>query len=92
MKALLIDFHFFIYFYFFLLLLLFSAQIGPSSETLVFINGSKPSEKFLGKGILKICSKFTGEHPCRSAISIKLRNRTFPWVFISKFTAYFQIS
>ena len=27
---------------------------------------------FLGKGVLKICSKFTGEHPCRSAISIKL--------------------
>ena len=27
---------------------------------------------FLGKGVLKICSKFTGEHPCRSVISIKL--------------------
>ena len=27
---------------------------------------------FLGKGFLKICSKFTGEHPCRSGISIKL--------------------
>ena len=26
----------------------------------------------LGKGVLKICSKFTGEHPCRSVISIKL--------------------
>ena len=26
---------------------------------------------FLGKAILKICSKFIGEHPCRSAISIK---------------------
>ena len=23
---------------------------------------------FLGKGVLKICSKFTGEHPCRNAI------------------------
>ena len=21
-------------------------------------------EVFLGKGVLKICSKFTGEHPC----------------------------
>ena len=30
------------------------------------------SEVFLGKGVLKICSKFTGEHPRRSAISIKL--------------------
>ena len=27
---------------------------------------------FLRKGVLKICSKLTGEHPCRSAISIKL--------------------
>ena len=27
---------------------------------------------FLGKGVLKICSKFTGGHPCRSVISIKL--------------------
>ena len=24
------------------------------------------------KGVLKICSKFTGERPCRSVISIKL--------------------
>ena len=31
-----------------------------------------PSEVFLGKGVLKICSKFTGEHPCRSVISVKL--------------------
>ena len=29
---------------------------------------------FLGKGVLKICSKFTGEHPYRSAISIKLQS------------------
>ena len=28
-------------------------------------------EVFLRKGILKICSKFTGEHPCCSMISIK---------------------
>ena len=27
---------------------------------------------FLGKDVLKICSKLTGEYPCRSAISIKL--------------------
>ena len=26
----------------------------------------------LGKDVPKICSKFTEEHPCRSAISIKL--------------------
>ena len=27
---------------------------------------------FFRKGGLKICNKFTGEHPCRSTISIKL--------------------
>ena len=27
---------------------------------------------FLGKDVLKTCRKFAGEHPCRSAISIKL--------------------
>ena len=31
-------------------------------------------EVFLGKIVLKICSKFTGEHPCRSMISIKLQS------------------
>ena len=39
------------------------------------LKGSRRSsrpEVFLGKGVLKIFSKFTGEHPCRSAISIKL--------------------
>ena len=35
--------------------------------------GSCP-EVFLGKSVLKICSKFTGEHSCRSAISIKLQS------------------
>ena len=29
---------------------------------------------FLRKSILKIWSKFTGEHPCRSVISIKLQS------------------
>ena len=35
---------------------------------------SIPPKAFLQKLVLKICSKFTGEHPCRSAISIKLQN------------------
>ena len=26
---------------------------------------------FLGKGVLKICSKFTGEHPCRIEIALR---------------------
>ena len=29
---------------------------------------------FLGKAVLKICTKFTGEHPCRNVISIKLQS------------------
>ena len=33
---------------------------------------SNPSKVFLKKVVLKICIKFTGEHPCRSVISIKL--------------------
>ena len=31
------------------------------------------SEMFLKKGVLKTCSRFTGEHPCRSSFSIKLQ-------------------
>ena len=38
------------------------------------ISGSSHPEVFWEKGILKICSKFTGEHPCRSVISIKLQS------------------
>ena len=33
---------------------------------------SNPREMFFQKDILQISSKFMGEHPCRSAISIKL--------------------
>ena len=33
---------------------------------------SNPSEVFSGKDVRKLCSKFEGEHPCRSVISIKL--------------------
>ena len=43
----------------------------------------------LGKGVRKICSKFIGENPCRSAISIKLLC-TLTWVFSCKFPACFQ--
>ena len=39
--------------------------------TFVTVRSSQP-DKFLGKGLLKICSKFRGEHPCRSVISINL--------------------
>ena len=33
---------------------------------------SSPPEVFTGKGVLKICSKFTREHPCRCVILIRL--------------------
>ena len=35
---------------------------------------SRHPEVLLGTAVLKICSKFTGKHPCRSAISIKLQS------------------
>ena len=38
------------------------------------INRSSPPWVFLGKGVLKIYSKFTAEHPCRSVITIKLQS------------------
>ena len=38
----------------------------------ISITRSSHPEVFLGKGFLKIYSKFTGEHLCRSVISIKL--------------------
>ena len=38
-------------------------------------NRSNPPEVFSGKAALKICSKFTGEHPCwNNFIEIKLRH------------------
>ena len=39
----------------------------------VIVRSSHP-DVFLGKGVLKICSKFTRRHPCWSAISIKLQS------------------
>ena len=35
---------------------------------------SSPLKVFLGKDFPKIYSKFTGEHPCPSVISIKLQS------------------
>ena len=34
---------------------------------------NSPPDVLLEKGVLKMCSKFIGEHPCRNAISMKLR-------------------
>ena len=49
------------------------------------VSKSSPPEVFLGKCVLKIFNKFTGERPCRSV------NRTSTWVFPCKFAAYFHI-
>ena len=38
---------------------------------------TSPPEEFLRKGVLKIRSKFIGEHPCQSAISISLQSSFF---------------
>ena len=34
------------------------------NTTKVSVMESSPSDVFLGKGVLKIYSRFTGEHPC----------------------------
>ena len=41
-------------------------------KTLLHTLRSSRPEVFLRKSSLKICRKFTGEHPCRNVISIKL--------------------
>ena len=71
---------------------------GALSSYLISDAFFRPSsqEVFSGKYILKICSNFTGEHPCQSVISITLlkshfySNHTSSWVFSCKFSAYFQ--
>ena len=43
------------------------------NKSLASLRSSRP-EVFLGKGVMKICSKFTGERPCQSMISLKLES------------------
>ena len=50
-----------------------SKQITKWTVQITNINfRSSHPEVFYEKGVLKICSKFIGERPCRSVISIKL--------------------
>ena len=44
------------------------------SRAKIFQYRSSHPEVFPGKGVLKISSKCTEEHPCRSVISIKLQS------------------
>ena len=41
-------------------------------QSVAGVRSSDP-EVFLGKGVLEMCSKFTGKHPRRSVISIELQ-------------------
>ena len=46
----------------------------PKKKPSEYFFRSSPPEVFLRKGVLKICSKFTGEHSFQSVISIKLQS------------------
>ena len=50
------------------------AKLCNVSEKSSYISSNKIShqEVYLGKSVLKTCIKFTGEHSCQSAISVKL--------------------
>ena len=50
------------------------SQSNQEQCSLCCSSRSSCSEVFLRKGVLKICSKFTGEHPCWSVISTKLQS------------------
>ena len=43
------------------------------NQILGYSRSSRP-EELLGKGALKTCSQFTGEHACRSVIPIRLQS------------------
>ena len=43
-------------------------------QKLMHRDRSSRTKVFLGKCVLKICNKFTGQHPCRSVFSIKLQS------------------
>ena len=59
----------------YLVYLLRKAMVYKTNSSYRFIRSEAAVQRcFLGKGALKICSKFTGEYPFRSAISIKLQN------------------
>ena len=48
--------------------------INVVTENMLLFSRSSRPEVFLGEGVLKLCSKFTGEHPNLSLISIKLQS------------------
>ena len=70
----------------FLFLIFIKTAAFQNFSFLIYIKKNRSSHPymFLGKGVLKICSTFTGQHPCLSAISIKLLK------ICSKFTGEHQ--
>ena len=51
-------------------------EVSGSSYLMPLVRGS-PLEVFLGKGVMKICSKFTAERPCRSVMFCNFIEITF---------------
>ena len=50
--------------------LFWEKPLSPRHRILIY--SSSPLEVSLSKVVVKICSILTGEHPCRSAISLEL--------------------
>ena len=55
------------------ILVISDSKVRAFQQSLLNFRSSHP-EVFLGKCVLKKCSKFAGEHACRSVISIKLQS------------------
>ena len=57
----------------------FKESLGVKEEIVIEkthrMKAGKNQRSNTPRGVLKICSKLTGEHPCRSVISIKLQNK-----------------
>ena len=47
--------------------------MDTTTNAFLWISKCSPPEVVIGKGVLKMCSKVTGEYPCQSVISIKLK-------------------
>ena len=45
-----------------------------ANAAMIYIARNSPSDVFLRKDVLKICSKCTGEHPCRSGGGISIKS------------------
>ena len=64
------------------------AKLKPRLSYLLFLVKSSPPQVYLEKGALKICSKFTGDHPCQSVISIKLQSQAGVFSRLAIFASY----